>query len=192
MTVEEMIAERTVKVTAALDEANDTISLKGGTPSADLHGLSAAIATIPQGGGVSVLPLNVSQNGEYTAPDGIAYSPVTVNVQGGGGEVEIEVTQDCTNANQVAAALSQFIPNYNSNYQTSAIFQSVDSFSSAAVNQVLFVALSAKGTAYVGVWNKKTNATTVYEASSFSAAYTNTIIRAGAKFKMVTLSPIRP
>lgn len=53
MTVEEMIAERTVKVTAALDEANDTISLKGGTPSADLHGLAAAIASIPSGG---VLP----------------------------------------------------------------------------------------------------------------------------------------
>ena len=50
MTVEEMIAERTVKVTAALDEANDTISLKGGIPSADLHGLAAAIASIPSGG----------------------------------------------------------------------------------------------------------------------------------------------
>ena len=50
MTVEDMIAERTVKVTAALDEANDTISLKGGIPSAELHGLAAAIASIPSGG----------------------------------------------------------------------------------------------------------------------------------------------
>lgn len=53
MTVEEMIAERTVKVSAALGDANGAISLKGGTPSADLSGLAAAIATIPQGGGGS-------------------------------------------------------------------------------------------------------------------------------------------
>lgn len=35
---------------------------------------------------VSVEPLNVSANGTYTAPSGTAYSPVTVNVSGGGGE----------------------------------------------------------------------------------------------------------
>lgn len=34
---------------------------------------------------VSVEPLNVSANGTYTAPSGKAYSPVTVNVSGGGG-----------------------------------------------------------------------------------------------------------
>lgn len=33
---------------------------------------------------VSVEPLNVSANGTYTAPSGKAYSPVTVNVSGGG------------------------------------------------------------------------------------------------------------
>lgn len=49
MTVEEMIAERTVKVSAALGNANGTISMMGGTPSADLHGLAAAIASITSG-----------------------------------------------------------------------------------------------------------------------------------------------
>lgn len=34
---------------------------------------------------VTVSPLSVTQNGTYTAPSGTAYSPVTVNVSGGGG-----------------------------------------------------------------------------------------------------------
>lgn len=40
------------------------------------------------GGGVTVSPLSVTANGIYTAPSGEAYSPVTVNVSGGGGSVE--------------------------------------------------------------------------------------------------------
>ena len=41
----------------------------------------------PDGGGgsVTVEPLSVTQNGTYTASSGTAYSPVTVNVSGGGG-----------------------------------------------------------------------------------------------------------
>lgn len=38
------------------------------------------------GGSVTVEALNVTQNGTYTAPAGTAYSPVTVNVSGGGGD----------------------------------------------------------------------------------------------------------
>ena len=34
---------------------------------------------------IDVQPLSVTQNGTYTAPDGVAYSPVTVNVSGGSG-----------------------------------------------------------------------------------------------------------
>ena len=36
------------------------------------------------GGGVTVEALSVNTNGTYTAPTGKAYSPVTVNVSGGG------------------------------------------------------------------------------------------------------------
>ena len=39
------------------------------------------------GGGTTVEALNVTANGTYTAPSGTAYSPVTVNVPGGGGGV---------------------------------------------------------------------------------------------------------
>ena len=36
------------------------------------------------GGGVTIEELNVTDNGTYTAPTGKAYSPVKVNVSGGG------------------------------------------------------------------------------------------------------------
>ena len=41
------------------------------------------------GGGASVEPLTVTENGEYSE-EGVAYSPVTVNVAGGGGGLEFE------------------------------------------------------------------------------------------------------
>lgn len=40
------------------------------------------------GGGVAVEPLTVTENGTYTAPAGSAYSPVTVNVQAGGSDLD--------------------------------------------------------------------------------------------------------
>ena len=39
-----------------------------------------AIRNLPSGGGVDVIPLDVTENGNYEAPDGKAYSPVNVNV----------------------------------------------------------------------------------------------------------------
>lgn len=39
-------------------------------------------------GGVTVEALSVTENGTYTAPTGKAYSPVTVNVSGGGGSTD--------------------------------------------------------------------------------------------------------
>ena len=42
--------------------------------------------TASGGGGASVEALTVTENGVYTAPSGVGYSPVTVSVAGGGGE----------------------------------------------------------------------------------------------------------
>lgn len=47
--------------------------------------MKPAILAIPTGGDVDVEALSVTANGTYTAPTGKAYSPVTVNVSGGGG-----------------------------------------------------------------------------------------------------------
>lgn len=53
--------------------------------------MAAAIESIPTGGDVEVEALSVTQNGTYTAPTGKAYSPVTVDVSGGGGGLEGEI-----------------------------------------------------------------------------------------------------
>ena len=46
------------------------------------------VAITTNSGGVTVEPLNVTQNGTYTAPEGTAYSPVTVAVEGGSASAE--------------------------------------------------------------------------------------------------------
>ena len=52
----------------------------------DLFNLAVAEALAGGGGGgsITVEPLSVTENNTYTAPSGKAYSPVTVNVSGGG------------------------------------------------------------------------------------------------------------
>ena len=56
--------------------------------------LNNEIVVDVQGGGSAVIePLSVTQNGTYTAPSGVdGYSPVTVNVSGGGGECKETVS----------------------------------------------------------------------------------------------------
>ena len=46
------------------------------------HDFGLSLVEMPS---VTVEPLTVTKNGTYTAPEGTAYSPVTVNVAGGGG-----------------------------------------------------------------------------------------------------------
>lgn len=135
----------------------------------------------------------------YSVPDAVPENIVSgktiLGVTGsytGGGETEVTVTSDCVNAAEVAAALAPLIPGYNNDYNSSAIFKSVDSFATASINQVLFVSLNARSTSYSGMWARKSSSTTVYEATSFASVYTNTVIHSGAKFKMVTLAQSRP
>lgn len=54
--------------------------------------------TPPTPGEVTVLPLTVTENGTYTAPNGKAYSPVTVNVPQGSGEVVRASWHQCPEA----------------------------------------------------------------------------------------------
>ena len=73
-----------------LTDIADAIRAKNG--SSDTYTppqMAAAIEAIPTGGDVDVEALSVTQNGTYTAPTGKAYSPVTVNVSGGGGSGNI-------------------------------------------------------------------------------------------------------
>ena len=66
--------------------AYDEINTKGGTVPANknMANLASAIGSISTGSSTTIVPLEVTENGTYTAPTGTAYSPVTVNVSGGG------------------------------------------------------------------------------------------------------------
>lgn len=72
--------------------AYDEINTKGGTVPANknMANLASAIGSISTGSSTTITPLNVTENGTYTAPTGTAYSPVTVNVSGGGGGLKVE------------------------------------------------------------------------------------------------------
>ena len=66
-----------------LTSVANAIRTKGETsaPLAFPNGFVSAIEDIPTGGGgAEVQPLNVMENGTYTAPEGTAYSPVVVNI----------------------------------------------------------------------------------------------------------------
>jgi len=71
-----------------LEAIANAIRAKGRT-SASLafpSGFVDAIGDIQTGSSVTISPLSITANGTYTAPSGEAYSPVTVNVSGGGGQ----------------------------------------------------------------------------------------------------------
>lgn len=65
--------------------AYDEVTNKGGTVPANknMANLASAISSISSGTPTTITPLEVTENGTYTAPTGTAYSPVTVNVSGG-------------------------------------------------------------------------------------------------------------
>lgn len=70
-------------ILGAYDEIND----KGGAVPANknMANLASAISSISSGTPTTITPLQVTENGTYTAPTGTAYSPVTVNVSASGG-----------------------------------------------------------------------------------------------------------
>lgn len=111
MTVAEMIAKRTEKLSAIKDSSNAAVTAKGGTAAQDLSGLPEAIASIPSGGGELPELTNPAEVGdvvsgkEYINGAGVKQAGTlvvcdTVDVvesvgsSGVGLEVEIESTAD--------------------------------------------------------------------------------------------------
>lgn len=81
-----------------------------------LLGFGAGKAASGGGGSsVDVEPLSVTENGTYTADTGKAYSPVTVNVQGGGGASNF-VTGTFTTPSTTSSVNSVTIPYTGSGY----------------------------------------------------------------------------
>ena len=67
MTVAEMIAQRTAKLTAIKDSSNAAVTAKGGTAADDLSGLPAAIESITSGGGALPVLTNPAEVGHVIA-----------------------------------------------------------------------------------------------------------------------------
>ena len=67
MTVAEMIAQRTAKLTAIKDSSNAAVTAKGGTAADDLSGLPAAIESITSGGGALPVLTNPAAAGDVIA-----------------------------------------------------------------------------------------------------------------------------
>lgn len=84
------ISSEITRLQTAKANIKTSIENKGVTvPSATkLDGYPTLIDSIPSGGSAVIEPLSVTANGTYTAPTGVdGYSPVSVNVSGGGGGV---------------------------------------------------------------------------------------------------------
>ena len=115
MTVAEMIAQRTAKLTAIKDSSNAAVTAKGGTAADDLSGLPAAIESITSGGGALPVLTNpaaagdviagkeyIDGNGDKKAGTLVVCDTVAVveevGSSGVGLEVEIESTADGSTA----------------------------------------------------------------------------------------------
>lgn len=76
--------------TARFDDASITTATASDVASGKVFLASdGTITTGTSSGSTTISPLSVTANGTYTAPSGTAYSPVTVNVSGGGGASNI-------------------------------------------------------------------------------------------------------
>ena len=79
-----------------------------GTGGTDVMGLTANTShtvkvdriELPEGGGITIDPLTITSNGTYTAPTNHAYTPVTVNVSGGGGTYQAKTNISPTTSSQ--------------------------------------------------------------------------------------------
>ncbi len=144
------------------------------------------------GSSVEVEPLSVTENGEYSE-EGVAYSPVTVNVAGGGGGLEFEEgtwtptadTADATislNNTHDKAPLFYMISDATGTYdETAGNMYGVTFFNFGAIWPAVDVSESAKQYGRV-IYAYRANASTVssstltliaYSTSGTSTAATN-------------------
>lgn len=77
------------------------------------------------GGGITVEELTITENDTYTAPEGKAYSPVIVNVSGGGDESPIQMATVTLNIGQgkKAVEFNALLPYPEENPNTSNLLQ---------------------------------------------------------------------
>ena len=102
----------------------DIMDSNGEAPKYKPSEMATAISNLPKGSEIVITPLNVTENGTYTAPTGVnGYSPVTVNVPTGGAGIPSEafsINGDC-GYRFANGGWDWFIENYGSQITTSNI-----------------------------------------------------------------------
>ena len=121
---------------------------------------------------IEVEPLSVTQNGTYTAPTGKAYSPVTVNVSGGGG-VNID-TKSVTNSSNQNTSISFT----SMKGQPKAFFaRCTSSLSRSSSNTYYYVAdMVYDGTSTVGNMHARSTGQYSNITSGYSWSYSGTTL----------------
>lgn len=132
-------------------------TVKDGLPATDFSRMNREYikAVVEEaGGGITVEELNVTENDTYTAPEGKAYSPVIVNVSGGGGGSDL-TTVKVTFVNQSASfaiAVSGAIQYESDTYPTTISSTDVN-----AGDTVVLTAIAYKGEADFDVATQNSN-----------------------------------
>lgn len=93
------VADKITQLINDISSSYQKIQSKGGTipSSKNTNNLPDAIDSIPIGSDPVITPIEITENGTYTAPDGVdGYSPITVNVPVGANWIEQDylITED--------------------------------------------------------------------------------------------------
>ena len=131
---------------AGLKQIADAIREKAGTTDALAfpQEIADAIAAI-QSGGATIEPLTISENGTYTAPDGVdGYSPVTVEVKGSGGDLDAYIDGSLTEITSNVEYIREYtFMNYNK-------LKSVNFPNAVKIGNYAFYRMKSGGEPFVG------------------------------------------
>lgn len=93
------------------------------------------------GGGLEAEPLNVTENGTYTADEGKAFNPVTVNVSGGSSDFSTAQVTIVNNGSAECEGSAVYIASYPSGELLDSVFY-VDAGNSDTLTCVLYKGLT--------------------------------------------------
>ena len=133
-----------------IESGVDIMDVNGEAPKYKPSEMATAIGNLPSASVKPVIaPLNVTENGTYTAPTGVdGYSPVTVNVPTGGAGIPSEafnISGDC-GYRFANSGWDWFIENYGNQITTSNITSANNIFSYSKVEAIPFtINLSTSG-----------------------------------------------
>ena len=156
----------------------DIMDSNGEAPKYKPSEMATAINNLPKGSEIVITPLNVTENGTYTAPTGVnGYSPVTVNVPtGGGAELPSEafnISKDCSYRFSYGG-WDWFIENYGDQITTSNITSTTNMFYHSKIETIPFtISLSTNGCNCISMFEGCSNLKILPEISGKPNSFSN-------------------